>query len=72
MKTCKFMNVHMQDKVALADILRQRYCLGVDRESCARLAVVHALGAPEFVPIDLWPNDLPGADRAIARSGACV
>lgn len=61
----------MQDKEALAEILKHRYCLS-DHDSCSRLLVVRTLGGPEYVPIDLWPNDEPGADRVIARAGVRV
>ena len=67
MLSCKFIHEHMADKVALSDILRHKYCMG-DHDSCARLDVCRALGGPEYVPIDLWPNDVAGAERAITRA----
>lgn len=59
--TCRFFNEAMEDKAAVGEILRKRYCLG-DNIECARLKVREKLG-PAAVPATLWPNDAATAEQ---------
>lgn len=52
--SCPFFNDRMSNKPALAEILKQRYCKG-DNKQCARFVVFRAVGKGN-VPADLYPN----------------
>lgn len=57
---CPFFRENMQDKEALGEMLRSRYCHG-DPDACARLLVMCVMG-PKAVPSRLWPNDTASAE----------
>lgn len=61
--TCRFFNESMDDKAAVGEILKQRFCMG-DNGQCARLAVRDKLG-PAAVPPAMWPNDVATAQKLI-------
>lgn len=63
--TCRFFNEAMDDKAAVGEVLKKRYCLG-DNAACARLVVRESLG-PAAVPPGLWPNDDATAARRHSR-----
>lgn len=58
--TCRFFNEAMDDKAAVGEILKKRFCLG-NNADCVRLVVREKLG-PAGVPATLWPNDTAMAD----------
>lgn len=49
---CPFFNDKMANMPSVADVLKQKFCLG-DRSSCARYQVSNAGKA---IPADLFPN----------------
>jgi len=61
---CAFFNDKMDSIPAMADIYKQKYCLG-DSSACARHRVFASLGR-EYVPGDMYPNDAPYADKVIS------
>ena len=62
---CMFFNDRMASMPVMADRLKQKYCLG-DNKECARYRVMHRLGR-EKVPTDMFPNQ---HDRAVQMIGA--
>jgi hypothetical protein len=61
---CIFFNDKMEDYPFAAEQMKQQYCRG-DSGECARHKVLEALGR-ESVPRDLYPHDVPRAERVIA------
>lgn len=55
-------------EAGIAEVFKQRYCQGLDRDSCARLLVHNELG-PYAVPHDLWPNHVASAATLLTDSG---
>jgi len=51
---CPFFNDKMADKPAMANLLKETYCLG-DNSKCARHQVFLSAGG-ENVPADLYPS----------------
>jgi hypothetical protein len=60
---CPFFHDKMENMPAMADIFKNRYCLG-ENLSCARHRVFEALGR-EHVPSDMFPNDSEYADSLL-------
>jgi hypothetical protein len=54
LKGCPFFNDKMQNKPALAQLMKKQFCLG-NNENCAR-HMVKAVAGPASVPADLYPN----------------
>lgn len=64
LEKCVFFADKMENMPAMAEIMKQRYCLG-SNESCARYKVAAVLGG-ERVPADLFPGDVAYAERVLA------
>ncbi len=64
---CLFFNDKMENKPALTEMYKQKYCKG-DYPACARYVVVEALGR-EKVPPNLFPNQADTAKRIISAGG---
>ncbi len=67
MPTCPFYNDKMARMPAMAERMRQHYCL-TDNQDCARFMVRNALGA-ERVPPDLLPDETDRAKALIDGPG---
>ena len=66
--TCRvFFSEGTIEELGIAGVLKQRYCGGPERASCARLLVHTALGS-SAVPKNLWPNDTAIAAKLISRA----
>lgn len=63
--TCPFFNDKMKEKTAMAQIYKDKYCLGGYKNECARYIVRERLGK-EKVPTDLYPNQKDIALKLIA------
>ncbi|NLH48670.1 MAG: hypothetical protein GX444_08700 [Myxococcales bacterium] len=61
---CPFLQDQMIRKPAMAEVYKQRYCCGNNKE-CARHMVLLAKGR-NFIPADLFPNQVDRAKRIIA------
>lgn len=59
LETCPFFNDRMAEKPAMAQVYKNKYCLG-DKTNCARYYVRGKLGKDK-VPIDLYPNQMDKA-----------
>jgi hypothetical protein len=68
MSCAAFFSEEMADKMAIGEVFKQRYCLGKERESCARLVVREKLG-PFAIPKNLWPNHADVAGKLLADAG---
>ena len=66
---CPFFNGTMKEHPAMSNILRKKYCLGGEKENCARFLVRNAIGS-EKVPIDLYPNQFEKA-RIVIEQEKC-
>jgi hypothetical protein len=64
LKGCLFFNDQMVKMPAVADMMKNAYCLG-DNSKCARYMVFRKLGRPA-VPADLPPNDAARAAKIIS------
>lgn len=64
---CPFFNDRMASKPAMATMYKQQYCQG-DSTHCARHIVFTALGR-EFVPENLFPNQVDRAKQILAKAG---
>jgi hypothetical protein len=65
---CPFFNDKMAEKPALAQLLKNQYCLG-DNSACARHQIKAAAGS-ESVPFDLYPiqiDRVPGILKSLAK-----
>ncbi len=60
---CPFFNNRMADMPATAQLMKKRYCLGV-QDSCARFMVFSKLGS-EAVPLDLYPTQVERAREVL-------
>lgn len=66
--TCRaFFSGGTVEELGIAEVFRQRYCSGPDRDACARFVVRNELG-PFGVPVGLWPNDVAMAAKLIAEA----
>jgi len=63
LKNCPFFNDKMKDRPATADVYKKKFCLSNYTE-CARYKVSKAKGK-EFVPIDLYPNQIEKVQNLI-------
>jgi len=63
--TCPFFNDKMKNMQGMANIYKNKYCLG-DNSACARYMVFKALGSGT-VPSDLFPNMHDRAKALIAK-----
>ena len=61
--TCPFFNDQMISMPAMAELQKNRYCLG-DWGACARHMVFAEFGR-EAVPTDLFPNERERAERIL-------
>jgi hypothetical protein len=61
---CIFFHDRMTDLPFAAEVLKQKFCLGSNID-CARHMIFDALGK-EYVPTDLYPNDVSRAERILA------
>lgn len=64
LEKCAFFHDRMENMPAMAEMLKNRYCLG-DYRACARHRVFERLGR-EAVPGDLFPADAEYADRILS------
>ncbi|HEX9109102.1 MAG TPA: hypothetical protein VF832_17770 [Longimicrobiales bacterium] len=64
---CPFFNDRMANMPATAQLIKNRYCLGV-QDSCARHMVFEKLGSPA-VPADLYPTQVERAKEVLALRG---
>jgi len=64
LKGCIFFNDKMKVSDELAEMYKQRFCLG-DNSKCARYTVFKKLGR-ENVPADLFPNMFERAKKIMA------
>ncbi|WAM31545.1 hypothetical protein [Caldicellulosiruptor naganoensis] len=66
---CPFFNDRMANMPAIAQLYKRRYCLGQGegKESCARWIVAQKLGK-EYVPPDLFPNQLERAQQILQQA----
>jgi hypothetical protein len=64
---CPFFNDKMKDLPGLTQIYKKKYCLGDEKNNCARLIVRNTLGK-EKVPTDLYPNQIEKANMLIAQN----
>lgn len=62
---CPFFNETMSNLPAMAGAMKKRYCLGDDKEKCARYMVFKSLGR-EKVPVDLYPHEIDLARETIS------
>ncbi len=62
---CPFFNEMMSNMPATSGMMMRRYCLGDDKEKCARYMVFKSLGR-EKVPVDLYPNEIDLARKTIS------
>ncbi|HPE70161.1 MAG TPA: hypothetical protein P5560_13030 [Thermotogota bacterium] len=60
---CPFFNDHMKDMPKMAEMLKEKYCLG-DFANCARYRIFKKLGKPA-VPGDLFPHQKDRADEIL-------
>jgi hypothetical protein len=58
----------MKDKPGMTVIYKKKYCLGTEKNNCARYHVRNAIGK-EKVPPDLYPNQIERANKLIAQEG---
>jgi hypothetical protein len=63
---CLFFNDKMSSMPTASDLMKRRFCLK-DNSICARYMVCSALGR-EYVPADLFPNNIDRA-RTILAAG---
>ncbi len=68
LKGCLFFNDQMAKMPAVADMMKNAYCLG-DNSKCARFMIFQKLGRPA-VPPDLPPNDVGRAVKIISGESA--
>jgi len=61
---CIFFNDKMASMPVASDLMKKKYCQN-DSTACARFMVFSALGR-EYVPADLYPNDVERAQAVIA------
>lgn len=64
---CPFFNDRMASMPALADMMKNKYCLG-DFSICARHIIFEKLGK-EAVPADLHPNMMDRANQILSAAG---
>jgi hypothetical protein len=62
---CIFFNDKMASMPTAADLLKKKFCLK-DSSTCARFMVCTALSR-EYVPADLFPNNIDRARVIIAK-----
>lgn len=65
LQACPFFNDKLKDLPGLTKLYKSTYCLGAEKENCARYIVRNALGK-EKVPPDLYPNQLDRAQQLIS------
>ncbi|PKQ17125.1 MAG: hypothetical protein CVT67_01405 [Actinobacteria bacterium HGW-Actinobacteria-7] len=63
---CPFFHDKMDNMPAMADIFKNRYCLG-DHFTCARHRIFESLGR-DRVPHDMFPNDGEYADTLLVTA----
>jgi hypothetical protein len=64
---CVFFNDKMAEMPITSDRMKHHYCLN-DNSSCARFMVFSALGR-EYVPADLFPQNVERAQALLAAAG---
>jgi hypothetical protein len=65
---CPFFNDRMKERPAMAQLYKNRFCLGGENEKCARYMIRKALGK-ENVPADMFPNQTERAAQIISAAG---
>lgn len=63
---CPFFNDKMQNKPVMANMYKNKYCLG-DSKECARHIIFETLGKTH-VPVNLYPNNMERAQSIIAAA----
>ena len=64
-KNCPFYNDRMSGMVTTVSLFENKYCKH-NNQKCARWKVTSTLGK-EYVPLDLYPNQIEDAYRIITR-----
>jgi hypothetical protein len=62
---CPFFNDRMANKPAMANLMKETYCLG-DNSKCARHQVFKKIGA-QNVPTDLFPSQTDRVEAIINK-----